>query len=324
MRYWLPLVWMVMTTFALQAQRKEDILEEARTYIAAEHYRDALRTFERSKQVLKTDTESRFLRAVCLYQVNQLEEAIQLLEALVKEEKTPWPECWWYIGRIYHARHQFSEAASQYKRYLLTLGGDHPNRAMVIEAIRRCDNGLRLLHRPAEVVVENMGNAVNTEGDEFAPVLSPNYATRLYFTAARQGNVGGPRNRQMMPDEQFGHFTGDMFVTRLQGGKWLPAEAMHSTLNTPQHEQLMGFSANGQVMLYFQGWTTESGEIFADTFQQASQRALTIAPFLSPLSPRQGDLYASLYNDTLLIFASRRPGGFGGLDLYRTALRNGA
>ncbi|MEM1215015.1 MAG: hypothetical protein AAGJ82_04985 [Bacteroidota bacterium] len=307
----------------LLAQSKKDLKEQAKAYLAAGHYEDVIRTLQSSRSLLKTDEESKFLLAVCQYQTNQLATAKAGLERLVNEEKSPYPECWWYLGKIYHAQQQFAEATENYKLYLRTLPANSINRAMVIETIRRCDNGLRLLYGEAAAVVENAGPNINTAADEFGPVLSPNRATQFYFSAIREGNSGGRRGKHNQADAQFGQARSDMFVTRLKGGQWQTAEPLHPLLNSPQHEYLLGFADQGNVLLYYQGWNWQVGVLFADTFQQAQQRNLTTTPFTGPNRPEVGEQECFLYQDTLLIFAARRPGGFGGLDLYRSALRNG-
>lgn len=310
-----------LLAWSANGQSKQELKEEAKNYILAEHYEDAIRTLQRSRQLVRSDEESRFLLAVCYYQLNDLNRAQELLDALTGEDKSPYPECWLYLARILHAQQQFDEAAAQYKTYLRTLRADHPNRAMTIEEIRRCDNGLRLLYREAQAIVENMGARVNSAADEFGPVPSPNRSTRLYFSSIRPGNSGGPRDKHTQTDEKYGLHLSDMFSTDLAGGQWQAAQSMHSLLNSPQHEHLIDFTGNGNVLLYYQGWNWERGEIFADTFQQ--ERSLTTTPYLTPASGQIGDQALFVYNDTLLIFASRRPGGYGGLDLYRSAYRNG-
>lgn len=308
---------------SLDAQSKNAFKEEAKAYIAAEHYADAIRTLERSRNLVRNDKEAQFLLAVCHYQLNNLDRSLELLTSLLGSEKSPYPECWLYLAKVYHARQQFSEAVEQYKLYLRTLRAEHPNRQMVIEEIRRCDNGLRWLYVDGLSVVENVGETVNTAYDEYGPVISPNRASRLYFSANRPDNSGGLRNKQHQPDDKFGHPRSDMFSTQLVGGQWQSPQSLHYLLNTPQHEYLTGFADNGNVLLYFQGWSEEQGVIFADTFQQNEQRSLKTTPFLGEAKGSAGEHQLFLYNDTLLFFASRRAGGYGGLDIYRSSFRNG-
>ncbi|WP_367391781.1 tetratricopeptide repeat protein [Lewinella sp. LCG006] len=319
----LAIGFLLLCSHSLGAQPKSDLKEEAKAFIATEHYEEAIQTLERSRQLVRTDVESQFLIAVCYYQLNRLEEARQLLASLTEADKSPYPECWLYLGKIFHAQQLFEEAAAHYKLYLRTLRPDHSNRPMVIEEIRRCDNGLRLRFHDAQAIVENMGSQVNTSGDEFAPVLSPSRSSQLYFSAIRMGNSGGPRDKNTRPDEKFGRFLSDMFSTQLEGGQWQQAKALHPLLNSPQHEYLIGFSGQGKVLLYYQGWNWERGEIFADTFQQSEQRTLTTTPLLAPVRGQNGEQQLFVYNDTLILFVSRKAGGYGGLDLYQTSFRNG-
>ncbi|MEL7220824.1 MAG: hypothetical protein AAGJ93_05860 [Bacteroidota bacterium] len=313
----------LLSAFSLQAQSKTAFKEEAKAYIAAAHYDDAIRTLESSRNLVRNDKEAQFLLAVCHYQLNNLDRSLELLTNLLNAEKSPYPECRLYLGKVYHARQQFAEAAEQYKLYLRTLRAEHPNRQMVIEDIRRCDNGLRWLYVDGLSVVENIGPMVNTAYDEYGPVLSPNRASKLYFSASKPDNSGGLRNSQHQPDDKFGHPRSDMFSTQLVGGQWQSPQGLHYLLNTPQQEYLAGFTGNGQVLLYFQGWNEEQGVIFADTFQQNEQRSLKTTPFLGEAKGSVGEHQLFIYNDTLLLFASRRPGGYGGLDLYRSSFKNG-
>ena len=110
-----------------------------------------------------------------------------------------------------HAQHRFSDATREYKTYLKAIPFDHEHRKMVVDAIRRCSNGLNLQYNSSKGVVENLGRQINTEFDEFNPIPSPNYSEKLYFSSIRPGNMGGARNEYGQTDEQRGQFFSDMF-----------------------------------------------------------------------------------------------------------------
>jgi tetratricopeptide (TPR) repeat protein len=323
MRILLTLLLMSMCSPAAFTQDYKK--EEAKAYFAHQHYADALSVLKSAKDLVRADEEARFLMAVCYYQLNQLEAAEDLLSALMRESRSPYPECWLYRGKIAQAMHQFEKAAGYYKGYLRRLKPNHKNRPMAWDAIRRCATGMRLQYRRLNVVVENLGAAVNSAGDEFAPVLSPKVGNKLYFSAIRAGNNGGLRNENGLPDDQFGHFYSDMFSCRSTagGGSWKEATPMHFLLNSTRHDVLLDFSADGSVLRYFRGWRPDQGQIFVDTFQRADERTLSSDPFSGPINANLGDGTPFWVGDTLILFSSRRPGGYGGLDLYRTALRNG-
>lgn len=286
-------------------------------------YKDALNILTVSRTLSREDKEARFLIALCNYQLNRLDECINQLNALVEEERSPYPECWLYLGKAYHARHQFDEAANYFKLYLKTIKGDHANRRMVHQDIRRSSNGLKLQFNPPNAVVENMGPGVNTDYDEFAPVLSPNYYEKIYFSAVRPGNIGGLRNKYGAFDERLGHYYSDIYSAQITTGQWGNVQQMDHLINSPRHEILLDFSKSGTALYYFKGWDFKQGELLVDSFRTADERVLSSDPFIGPMNPIWGDATPYFAGDTLLFFSSNRPGGYGGFDLYRAVLRNG-
>ena len=313
----LLLVCLLGGIVTLSAQSSEK-LEQAKILYYRGKYELALQLITNAR-LARTDKEARFLQALCQYHLNRLDPALATLKTMADNEKAPYPEAWLFIGKIYHARQQFEEAANYYKLYLRSLRPDDPSRAMLIEDIRRCDNGLRNQFKITGVVVENMGDTINTPGDEFAPVPSLNQTNRLYFSSIRAGNTGGARNEQGLPDEQLGEYFSDMFSCEMKGGRWTGVERMHFLLNSAQHECLIDFSPDGVILFYQQGMKLNEGPIFADTFRRDEQRRLRTTPLSGVVDPSQGDQHPFFYYDTLVVFASRRPGGFGGLDLYRAS-----
>lgn len=319
----LLLVGLVWSLFAitLQAQDLAEKKAQAKAYFLSGNYSAALSVLQTIRQNRQEDQESRFLFGATLYHVNRLDEAEKILTALLKEKQAS-AEALLYMGRIYHDQHAFSEASDYYKAYLKTLPVNHPNRVFVRDAIRRCANGLQLQFRQALALVENLGPEINSSGDEFGPVMSPNYGDRLYFSAARPGSIGGARDRYGRPDELYGHYSSDILVAQFSQGQWGRTQPLNYLLNSPKHEVLFDFSANGQVLFYFQGSSYSNGQLLQDTFR-LTNRVLSSDPFVSPADAIAGITAPQVFQDTLLLFASNRPGGYGGYDLYRAVLRQG-
>jgi outer membrane protein OmpA-like peptidoglycan-associated protein/ribosomal protein L24E len=77
-------------------------------------------------------------------------------------------------------------------------------------------------------------------------------------------------------------------------------------------------------MYLYRGLTQFSGELLLDVFKESAEQKTPPVPFLSPIQANEGDNALCFFNDTLIIFASRRVGGYGGLDLYYTHFTAGA
>lgn len=317
-------LFLTTALFLVTAQAQPEKKQEAKEYFYHQRYSEALAVLTSARGLLVADREARFLQAVCHYQLNQLEEALALFQKLSTEDKAPFPECWLYQAKVYHAMHQFGKAADFYKDYLRRLKPNHPNRQIAWEEVRRCAKGLELQYKPVEAGVENMGAGVNSAYDEFAPVLSQNFSNKLYFSSIRPGNMGGRRNASGLPDNRLGQYFSDMFSTEVvQAGQWGNVKAMHHLLNGPQHEILLDFNKDGAVLYYFKGWSPGQGQVLLDTFKKVEERTFTSDPFRGPMNTALGDGTPFFFNDTLLFFSSRRPGGYGGLDLYSSSFFQG-
>jgi outer membrane protein OmpA-like peptidoglycan-associated protein len=254
---------------------------------------------------------------VCQYRLHQGEQALKTLEFVYgKNPSTRDPDLHFYLARTLHGRQEFDRAIAAYKSYLRVALPTHPLRAFSADNILRCMQGKSLPPSETVALVENMGDRINSTGDEFAPIPSINHADRLYFSAAREGCTGGRRNQKGYEDEKNGEWCSDMYLANLGKSGWELAADLGSLLNTPRFEVALGFNSTGQILYFFRGFSLFSGEIFADTATVKDEYAVSQPNLVSPMRPEEGDGAPFFYNDSTLIFASARTGGQGGLDLY--------
>ena len=288
-----------------------------------QQYTEALAIYKNTPALLKKDKEATFYAGICNYHLNNLEEAERIFISLTDKDKVAFPEVLFFLGKTYHARNEFTIAASYYKAYLKILDKDAPNRKTVLEDLKRSANGITLRYKPPQGFAENLGREVNTTYDEFSPVVSPNFNEKLYFSSIREGNSGGLRNKRGLPDAENGQYYSDIYSCDLERGVWSNTKAFDYLINSPKHEILLDFDQGGEILVYFKGDDLYSGGIFVDTFQQADQRSLRSDPFSGPMYGEVGDRCPHFANDTVLIFSSTQGGGYGGYDLYQSILRDG-
>ena len=296
-------------------------------YFEAGRFENAAEALLVYRRYRPDDDEVWYPLAVSHYQLNQLPEALTLFEGILRAGKKAPEEIYLYLGRIQHNRNAFREAADHYKRFLAEVGEGHALYASIVDDIRRAGFGARL--GPAagalDAYSENLGDAVNGPGDEFRPILSPNYPDRMYFTSIREDATGGFRDAEGELDPKRGELHADMYRARVEDGRWVGGEPLSYLLNTPEHDVALDFAMGGRVLVFQRGPTLFSGEVHADTFRaDAEQRTLHTPVWrAAPFAARAGDADAVFFRDSVVLFASRRPGGFGGLDLYIAVRRGG-
>lgn len=320
-----PLLWFLMVLLPLAGLMAQPDAKSSKRnadlYFDRGRYDMALSFYQRYAEQFPEDVFVQERLGICFYHQNQTDRARQYLQPLAERVKNPVPEAVYFLARSFHAESRFAEAASFYKAYLRLIATDHPRRRAVKDDLWRCSNGMRMQGQRSNVLVENLGEQINTAGDEYKPIISPNNPDRLYFSSARENVVGGRRSADGREDPDYGQYHADIFYSNSQNGVWGVAATLSFLLSSPRHDVLLDFTNAGRHLYFFRGNTLHSGEILVDTFKPTATRDQNFGVFEGPMRPWEGDCEPHFVNDSTLVFASRRAGGFGGLDLYVSVLK---
>jgi outer membrane protein OmpA-like peptidoglycan-associated protein len=154
---------------------------------------------------------------------------------------------------------------------------------------------------------QNMGPSINSEVSEYYPSLTIDGQTLVYTRRVR-------------------NFNEDFFESRFRNGQWTTSESLSGNINSEQNEGAQTISQDGQLLV-FTGCNFPEGYGNCDLYfsiltRQGWSMPKNLGPAINTefwesapcLSPDKRDLY----------FASRAPGGYGGIDIYVThRLANG-
>jgi len=317
MRHYIVLVIVVLST---QVWGQKGLLKSADKYFEAEMYEEALDHYKQYGNIDK-DKEAVFKRGVANYYTNNIDDAISDLTAAYTLELEE-PLVYYYVGRALHSKGDYSDAVKFYKNYLREIE-DKDERSRVVDMIRRCGTGINNQYNEQLAFVENLGPSVNSKYDEVHPVQSPSNQSKYYFSSSRDDATGGRRNSEGLRDEIYGKYSKDMYAVELTDGNWTAVSAFHPLLNSAKDDELMDFSPSGEVMYYLQ-YRSGQAEMLTDTFSQdGNQEDQNSSVLALPAIAELGDKDLSIFNDSTVLFASRREGGYGGYDLYVSVRANG-
>ena len=298
--------------------------KEADRYFENEKYFEALPNYKTLSREQPLDIEVRYRLAITNYHTHNIREALRLLSSLNENPKFSEDDYYYYLARCHHEKLEFRKAVEYYKEYLRSIpNSKDKERNRIKNAIRHCSNGMRIGTADNRIFVENLGDKVNAQGDDFRPVQSPTNPTRIYFSSGRAGVLGGMRGENGLEDPWTGYYRSDMYFTASDNGLWSKAEAMSYMLNGTDYDVVLDFSKDGSKMYYYQGPSLFQGGIYVDTFKTRKERSVFATPLKSPVRTELGDEGIFFFNDTILLFASDRTGGYGGLDLYITTVKQG-
>lgn len=167
--------------------------------------------------------------------------------------------------------------------------------------------------KPSYIRVKNLED-INTPNAEYAPVYSNG---ELYFTSNRKGG-------KVFKGTGTG-FT-DIYKVKTRGAvvDMKSLTMLDELINDPNvNEGSVTFSRDGAMMIYAKGNTGKtSGADNVDLYFARQRNGQWFTPRLLPVSdPNSWDSCPSLSADgTTLYFASNRPGGYGGTDIYSAKL----
>lgn len=169
-----------------------------------------------------------------------------------------------------------------------------------------CDIYFSFLDRGGWTARENAGRAINTEFWETSPCLSPD-KNDLYFASNRPGGYGGT----------------DLYVShRMANGRWTAAENLGASINTSGDESFPFMHADNET-LYFtsNGWPGYGGTdiFFSKKGVDGFAKPMNVGYPVNTID-NEGSLVVSSDGATAY-YASDRPDGKGGLDLYSFPMR---
>ncbi len=238
--------------------------------------------------------------------VNYLERAIEL--------NVPTLRVYYLLGKAYQQNYRFDEAIEQFNFYRQSLTPQEAiqQRASIDRRIAECNHAKQLINEPLRVFIDNMGSSVNSEFDDYSPVLSPDGNT-LYFTSRR------PLGRNPRMDKNDNKYFENIFMTRKVGEQWTTAELLEGRINSRTHEATSGISPDGQTLYVYRG--DKGGDLFESHFNKGRWGKLQKLPRALRSRGTQETSIVFTSDGNRVYFVSDRPGGFGGKDIW-TSSRN--
>lgn len=292
--------WMLVFIPSGLAQQSK--WQQVDQYLASGQYRDALDML----RYMEGDAYALALKqGICYYGLNQLKTAQDFFTQAYQSTKAPDADLYYWLGETYHQQLRFEPAVQQFKAFLRVAKDSDPRKEQVKELIRVCGNGVRIQYQDQLGYLEVFPAQINTQYNEIAPRFSPNYSDRIYFSSQR------------FPETGKGY---DMMSIEIQNGSWSSPFEFNATLNTVADEVLYGFANQGQEAIYLQQMPAQR-TVLVDTFSQAQQ--IHRGVWNSPLQLNRDDDYLYIYHDSLILFSSKRSGGYGGYDLYASRKDHG-
>jgi outer membrane protein OmpA-like peptidoglycan-associated protein len=314
---------LLLPFFTTSVYSQQDPKEIARQYMEqAELIMAETKAMDDARELMVTaaDQDTTFIKAN--YEAGRMhiltvgkDRAVKYFMRVYRQDPAYRFDIEYLIGRSYQYGENFDKALEYYNLYKKKLAGkpdykgkDKVDLPTVDRAIFECENGKEFVSSPGDFSIVNIGREINSEYEDYAPVLNENEDEIVFTTRRREDNLNENVFEDNKPYE-------DIFTAKKTGSVWSFAKNAGPVVNTPYHESSVALSADGNTLFIFND--EGGGDIFYSERQPTGE--------FGPKIPLPGIINSSFEEKSIsiskdektLYFSSNRPGGFGGLDIYK-------
>lgn len=303
-----------ISVFAQDNKSLKDSFLEADYFFINEDYTDALAYYLLLYEKLPENANLAYCIGVCYLNipgkknlsVKYLESAVKNMSAKHKEGTinqiaAPY-DALFELGIAYRINYKFDKAKEAFEKYVGTLlPDDRENLDFVNHEIEVCDMAKSLIAKPVNYSEENIGDLFNDEKANFNPLISADGKSFAYMVALK--------------------FYDAVMFSRLVNGKWTAPLNITPELQSDGDFYISCLSADGKL-LFLSRDDNYNSDIYSSSYDGKSWTKTV--KLNKNINTKYWESHGYISEDgNQLIFASDRPGGFGGLDLYISRKDNG-
>ncbi|GIV27277.1 MAG: hypothetical protein KatS3mg027_1091 [Bacteroidia bacterium] len=221
------------------------------------------------------------------------------------------------LARAYHYNYQFDKAEEFINQFLSRkkISPEQKTNALILK--NYIQNAKVLYSSPTRAVVKNIGRPINTEWDEYVPVITTDEATMI-FTYRGEKSKGGRQNASLLPDPK-GVFFEDVYIAEKVLNKWAEPKSIE-TINTNSHDAAIAMSPDGQMLFIYKDDGITHGDIYV-SYALGNNEFTPPQKLKGLVNSYSWEGSCSITADgRTLYFSSERPGGYGGKDIYKATL----
>lgn len=300
------IVW-CLTCMGLPAytQTLKDHLSRGDRFYEKKDYDNALTSYLEALQLDAGNAETNFKVGVSYLHREKVSKAVIYLEKAFNINPDVDPGIDYHLGKAYQFNHQYSKASDHYAAFKIK---NKKLANIADQKIIECSIADSLFRLPANAEIHSLGPEINTRFTEFWPLVSSDGKT-LIFTTNRSSN-----NYQIKSATNLE----DVYVSRKTGDQWGPPQKLSPNINIKSNDAAASLSHDGKTLFLY--YETGKGDIYTATLQNGEWTVpVALNKFVN--NPQYRETSACVSPDgKKLYFASNRPGGKGGYDIYVSEL----
>ena len=264
----------------------------------------SLKEFAAALKADPTFIDAQIQQAAVFYKAQKLADAEIAFEKVLKIDPNYEPEVLFSLGNIEVKQEKYGEAADHYEQYLASAKITNDGRLKAEKPAKDARFASIAVKNPVPFEPKLMGDSVNTpQYSEYLPTVTADGETMIFTRLfARQE---------------------DFFQTKKINGVWQKALPLEE-LNTDNSEGAQVISADGNLLLFAAKDRPDGLGSFDIYFsKKIKEKWSTAKPFVAINTPYWESQTSISADGRTIYFASNRPKGAGGIDIWYVQSENG-
>ena len=283
------------------SQSVKEFLKKGGQQYKAKDYENALKTYMEGLKHHPNNAPLNFHTGLTYLSLPNKAESLRYLQTAFTINPSVDENIYYYLGMSYQSNNQYESAQeffSEFKR---------KNKKQAAQAdikIRQSQFADSLTRIPTDVVVENVGKAINSSFHEYSPLVSTDGNTMI-FTSNRPDPEG--------TDNAFSKFE-DIYISKKIDGQWTMPTKISPNINIRFNDAAASLSDDGKTLILY--YEYGGGDIYISKLN-GNEWSTPVALNENINTPMFWETSGFLTADgQKLYFTSNRPGGLGNLDIY--------
>lgn len=277
-------------------------------------YREAINYYKQALAYNSENAELNLLIGICYLRSWPKESAEKHIEKAVDLKDEVHPKAQFLLGRAYQYTQKFIQAISAYESFLEELSPSKKEKygKIVKKYIEECEYGLELSKKHVRALIDNVGNGINSEFDDYNPVLSAEGSIMLFTTRrGLEGDLKSPMDHMYFED---------IYQSTKQASGWEPAINLGDPVNSKWNDAAVALSEDGQKMILYRG-RKDGGDLYSANYNGKKWTKINdLANKINKGDSHESSLCFNADQTRMYFISSKDKDSHGGKDIFMSQL----